>query len=149
MTPASASAPRPSRPGENAPAAPGPIGAFVDASAWADWLAGNAAGSDGIWVQIAKKGSGIASVTYAEAVDEALCWGWIDGQRRKFDELAFLQRFTPRRARSMWSQVNCAKALAFMADGRMQPRGLAEVEQARADGRWDAAYASQLSLIHI
>ncbi len=89
---------------------------------------------------MAKKASGIPSVTHAEALDVALCYGWIDGQRNSFDDRWFLQRFTPRRARSNWSKVNCAKVERLIEEGRMQAAGLAEVERARADGRWDAAY---------
>lgn len=91
-------------------------------------------------VKIAKKASGIPSVTYAEALEVALCYGWIDGQRNRFDDQWFLQRFTPRRPRSNWSKVNCAKVERLMEEGRMRPPGLAEVERARADGRWAAAY---------
>jgi uncharacterized protein YdeI (YjbR/CyaY-like superfamily) len=110
---------------------------------WADWLAKHHASSPGIRLQIAKKDSGIASVTYAEAVEAALCQGWIDGQRNALDEQYFLQKFTPRRARSIWSKINCDKAMALIASGDMQPAGLAEVERAKADGRWDAAYDAQ------
>lgn len=108
-----------------------------------EWLEGNAAGSEGIWLKIAKKGSGIASVGYAEALELALCFGWIDSQKRGFDEQHFLQRFTPRRPGGKWSQINREKAEALIAAGTMRPAGLAEVEAAKADGRWDAAYASQ------
>jgi uncharacterized protein YdeI (YjbR/CyaY-like superfamily) len=95
-----------------------------------------------LWVEFAKKGSGIDSVTHDEALDVAICFGWIDGQARRSEDPRFYrQRFTPRRRRSRWSQVNCAKAEALTAAGRMRPAGLAEVERARQDGRWDAAYA--------
>ena len=107
---------------------------------WATWLAKHHASSPGIWLQIAKKDSGIASVTHAEALEAALCQGWIDGQRNALDAGFFLQKFTPRRARSTWSKINCTKAMALIASGDMQPAGLAEVERAKADGRWDAAY---------
>ena len=110
---------------------------------WATWLKKHHAGSPGIWLKIAKKDSGIASTTHAEALEEALCQGWIDGQRNALDAQFFLQKFTPRRARSTWSKINCDKALALIASGRMQPAGLAEVERAKADGRWDAAYDGQ------
>jgi uncharacterized protein YdeI (YjbR/CyaY-like superfamily) len=116
---------------------------FSSAGEMEEWLEGNAAGSDGIWLKIAKKGSGIASVTYAEALELALCFGWIDSQKRGFDEQYFLQRFTPRRPGGKWSQINREKAKALIAGGTMRPAGLAEVEAARADGRWDAAYAGQ------
>jgi uncharacterized protein YdeI (YjbR/CyaY-like superfamily) len=107
------------------------------------WLAGNHAESDGIWVKIAKKGSGIASVRYPEVLEIALCFGWIDGQRRALDEDHFLQRLTPRRGRSRWSKINRGKAEALIAAGSMRPAGLAQVEAAKSDGRWDAAYEGQ------
>jgi uncharacterized protein YdeI (YjbR/CyaY-like superfamily) len=97
----------------------------------------------GVWLKIAKKDSGIASVDYAQALEVALCWGWIDGQRGRFDERYFLTRFTPRTPKSRWSQRNCAIAEELIATGAMQPLGLAQVELAKADGRWDAAYPSQ------
>ncbi|MFE1539252.1 YdeI family protein [Streptomyces microflavus] len=96
-----------------------------------------------LWVKIAKKHTGVPSLTWEEMVDTVLCFGWIDGLRRGFDDTYFLQRTTPRSPRSAWSQVNVAKAEALIAAGRMRPRGLAEIEAARADGRWEAAYASQ------
>ncbi|WP_411877916.1 YdeI/OmpD-associated family protein [Polaromonas sp. YR568] len=110
---------------------------------WETWLAKHHASSPGITLKIAKKDSGIASVSYAEAVEAALCHGWIDGRRNALDGEFFLQKFTPRRTRSIWSRINCDKAMALIASGRMQPAGLAEVERARADGRWDAAYDAQ------
>jgi uncharacterized protein YdeI (YjbR/CyaY-like superfamily) len=106
------------------------------------WLEENHSSSDGIWLKFAKKGSGIASVVYAEALDLALSFGWIDGQVRRLDERHYLQRFTPRRARSQWSKANRGKAERLIAEGRMRPAGLREVERARADGRWDEAYDS-------
>ena len=112
-------------------------------AAWKRWHQRHHAVSSGVWLRMAKKSSGIASVDYAQALEEALCYGWIDGQRKSQDEQYFLQRFTPRRARSIWSQINREKALKLIDAGRMQPAGLAEVERARADGRWDAAYAAQ------
>lgn len=117
-------------------------------AAWRTWLEVNHASSDGIWLKLAKKGSPTPTVTYAEALGEALCFGWIDGQVRRFDEHFYLQRFTPRRPRSKWSRNNREKAERLIADGRMHPAGLAQVEAARADGRWDAAYpaASQAEL---
>jgi uncharacterized protein YdeI (YjbR/CyaY-like superfamily) len=120
-----------------------PIVPFPSAQAWETWLAENHSTSKGLWLKIAKKGSGIDTVTYAEALDVALCYGWIDGQKGAFDETFWLQRFTPRGPRSKWSKVNRAKALDLIADERMQPAGLAAVEQARHDGRWEHAYASQ------
>jgi uncharacterized protein YdeI (YjbR/CyaY-like superfamily) len=107
------------------------------------WLDEGHSGSDGFWLKIAKKDSGVASVTYAEALELALCFGWIDSQKRGFDEAHFLQRFTPRRPRGKWSRINREKAEALIASGAMRPAGLAEVEAAKADGRWDAAYAGQ------
>jgi uncharacterized protein YdeI (YjbR/CyaY-like superfamily) len=114
-----------------------------DTQAFTQWLAKHHASSAGVWLQIAKKDSGLASVTYAEALEAALCQGWIDGQKNAMDAQYFLQKFTPRRARSTWSKINCAKALALIESGAMQPAGLAEIERAKADGRWDAAYDAQ------
>jgi uncharacterized protein YdeI (YjbR/CyaY-like superfamily) len=119
-----------------------PILAFASPAEWEAWLDEHHASSDGVWVKFAKKAAGIPTVVYAEALEVALCHGWIDGQVKRFDEDWYLQRFTPRRARSRWSQINRDKAEALIAAGRMRPAGLAEVERARADGRWDAAYAS-------
>ncbi|GAA4446505.1 YdeI/OmpD-associated family protein [Phytohabitans houttuyneae] len=116
---------------------------FPDAAAWDAWLAREHATSAEAWLRIAKKGKGLTSIAIADALDVALCWGWIDGQRRSLDEVSFLQRYCPRRARSSWSQVNVAKVAALTAAGRMRPPGIAEVEAARADGRWEAAYEPQ------
>jgi uncharacterized protein YdeI (YjbR/CyaY-like superfamily) len=110
------------------------------AKAWETWLRNNGATSDGVWLLIAKAGADAASVTYPQAIDGALCHGWIDGQKKAFDDQHWLQRFTPRRARSIWSKINCAKALALTEAGRMQPSGQAQVEATKADGRWDGAY---------
>jgi uncharacterized protein YdeI (YjbR/CyaY-like superfamily) len=118
------------------------IVAFPDAAAWDAWLAANWERQEGVWIRMAKKASGIPTVTHAEAIEVALCWGWIDGQRRGLDATWFLQKFTPRRKRSLWSRVNVGKVEALIAAGRMRPPGLAEIEAARADGRWEAAYAS-------
>jgi uncharacterized protein YdeI (YjbR/CyaY-like superfamily) len=107
------------------------------------WLEENHAGSPGLWLKIAKKGSGVESVDYAQALELALCFGWIDSQKRGFDERYFLQRFTPRRPRGKWSLINREKAEALIASGAIRPAGLAEVEAAKADGRWEAAYAGQ------
>jgi uncharacterized protein YdeI (YjbR/CyaY-like superfamily) len=107
------------------------------------WFGDNHGSSPGFWLKIAKKGSGVESVDYAEALELALCFGWIDSQKRGFDESFFLQRFTPRRPRGKWSQINRAKAEELIEAGAMRPAGLAEVEAAKADGRWDAAYAGQ------
>jgi uncharacterized protein YdeI (YjbR/CyaY-like superfamily) len=120
-----------------------PVVFFADTVAWEQWLAQNYTLQTGVWIKISRKASGIVSINHADALDEALCYGWIDGQRRSFDDTYFLQKFTPRRARSLWSKVNIAKVEAFIADGRMQPSGMAEIAAAKADGRWDAAYESQ------
>jgi len=117
-----------------------PIVHCADAGGWQGWLEAHAAESDGIRLAIAKKGGEHASVSYAEALDEALCVGWIDGQKWPLDEHHFLQGFGPRRARSIWSRINRDKAIALIESGRMRPSGLVEIERARADGRWDAAY---------
>lgn len=120
-----------------------PIIPFASRGEWEAWLAEHHAASDGLWLKIAKKGSGIESVTYAEALDIALCYGWIDGQKGRFDDAYWLQRFTPRRPRSKWSKINRGKAEEFIEGGEMKPAGLREVEKARADGRWDTAYEAQ------
>ena len=127
-------------------AAEKPILHCADADEWRRWLAAHADSSDGIRLAIAKKGGDHSSVSYAEAIDEALCVGWIDGQRGALDEHHFLQGFGPRRARSIWSRVNRDKVTALIESGRMQPSGLAEIERARADGRWDAAYAGSKTI---
>jgi len=120
-----------------------PIILFEDQQAWADWLDLNHTTSSGLWLRIAKKVSGTASVSYAEALDVALCYGWIDGQKYGYDEGSWLQKFTPRRPKSIWSKINREKALALIESGRMQAAGLQEIERAKQDGRWDAAYDSQ------
>jgi uncharacterized protein YdeI (YjbR/CyaY-like superfamily) len=114
--------------------------AFASSRAWETWLARNHAKSPGIWLQIYKKGSGQRSVTYAEALDVALCYGWIDSQKRPKDEVSWLQRFGPRRPRGAWSRINTRHAERLIAAGRMKPAGLAEIEAARRDGRWQRAY---------
>ena len=119
-----------------------PIVAFETQRAFAAWLAGNHAKSRGLWIKFAKGASGIQSIRYPDAVQTALCWGWIDGQTRRIDEHWYMMRFTPRTARSLWSRINCAKATALIAAGRMKPPGLAEVERAKQDGRWVRAYDS-------
>lgn len=116
---------------------------FASAAEWEEWLEANHASSDGVWIKMAKKESGIDSVRYPEVLDSALCFGWIDARREALDGRYFLQRFTPRRSRSRWSRINRDKVKRLMAEGRMRPAGLAEVERAKADGRWDAAYAGQ------
>jgi uncharacterized protein YdeI (YjbR/CyaY-like superfamily) len=122
-----------------------PVVRFADAGAFEAWLEAEHAAAAGLWIAIAKKGTGVASVTHQEALDIAICFGWIDGQRRAHDETCFLQRFTPRRRRSPWSKINREKVQALTAAGRMRPAGQAEVDRARADGRWAAAYAGQRS----
>jgi uncharacterized protein YdeI (YjbR/CyaY-like superfamily) len=125
------------------PVADLPVESFASQGEWERWLDANHASAKGMWVKIAKKATGIPTVTHAEALESALCYGWIDGQRKARDERFFLQKFTPRGPRSSWSRVNRDKALALIAEGRMRPAGLAEVERAQADGRWDAAYEPQ------
>ena len=117
-----------------------PTLSFADSRAFSDWLADNHSSSRGLWLRLAKKASGTASITYAEAVDVALAWGWIDGQKQGADEASWLQKFTPRGAKSVWSKINREKALAMIEAGTMRPSGLAEVERAKKDGRWDVAY---------
>lgn len=112
-------------------------------AAWERWLKRHHATAAGVWIRMAKKASGIASIDHPEALEVALCYGWIDGQRKGEDAAHFLQRFTPRTARSTWSKINRDKVLRLIDEGRMQPAGLAEIERARADGRWDAAYDAQ------
>jgi len=120
-----------------------PVLRFPDAPAWSAWLDEHHAAASGIWLRIAKKGSGVASVTYAEALEVALLYGWIDGQKQSFDEESWVQKFSPRGPRSIWSKINREKAEALIASGRMKPAGLAAVEQAKQNGRWDAAYDRQ------
>ena len=117
-----------------------PLLGFASREAWEAWLASEHASSDGVWLRIARKGSTEESVSKAEALELALCYGWIDGQSRSLDTDFWLQKFTPRRARSLWSKINRAKATELIEQGRMQPAGVREVERAKADGRWDAAY---------
>ena len=115
---------------------------FASAAAWEQWLEDNHARSKGVWIKMAKKDAGIESVRYPEVLESALCFGWIDARREALDERYFLQRFTPRRPRSNWSRINREKAERLIAEGRMRPAGLVEVERAKADGRWEAAYQS-------
>lgn len=115
---------------------------FAKVSDWEAWLAGNHRSSQGVWLQLGKKGSGLRSVTYAEALEIALCYGWIDGQKRGHSEQAWLQRFLPRSARSIWSRINREKAQALIAGGRMKPAGQAAIDVAKSNGNWDAAYES-------
>lgn len=118
-----------------------PVLPFKDIGAFEQWLAGRNGDDAGVWVKFAKKASKSGSISQQEAIDVALCHGWIDGQMDKFDADYFLIRFTPRQSRSKWSKVNCERALALVDEGRMTERGLAEIERAKVDGRWDAAYA--------
>jgi uncharacterized protein YdeI (YjbR/CyaY-like superfamily) len=119
-----------------------PIHSFEDQQDWAAWLEKNHAVSPGVWLQLAKKGVDIRSVSYGEAIEVALCFGWIDGQKQAHNEQYWLQKFTPRSAKSVWSKINKDKALALMKAGKMTPAGLKEIECAKGDGRWDAAYDS-------
>ncbi|MCL2417787.1 MAG: YdeI/OmpD-associated family protein [Conexibacteraceae bacterium] len=116
---------------------------FANQAAWDDWLRGNHDDSPGVWLMIAKKGAPRPTVTQAEAIEAALCHGWIDGQLARHDEHFYKQRFTHRRPRSKWSQINRERATALIEAGMMAPGGLEEVEKAKADGRWEAAYESQ------
>jgi uncharacterized protein YdeI (YjbR/CyaY-like superfamily) len=116
---------------------------FASPAEWEQWLEDNHAVSEGVWIKMAKKDAGIDSVRYPEVLESALCFGWIDARREALDERYFLQRFTPRRPRSRWSRINREKAERLIADARMRPAGLAEVQRARADGRWEAAYEGQ------
>ena len=118
-----------------------PVLAFPDQAALEEWLEAEHAIAPGLYVRLAKKGSGVPSVTYAELVESVLCFGWIDGRSQRLDDTSYLQRITPRRPRSVWSQKNVAAVEALIAAGRMRPAGLAAVEAARADGRWERAYA--------
>jgi len=130
-----------------APIVPDPrkIKSFRTEAAFAAWMTRNHARETELWLRIHKKGSGLPTVTNAQALDVALCWGWIDGIRKSFDEDSFLQRYTPRRGRSVWSQINRDHVARLTAAGRMTPHGQRQVDAARADGRWDAAYAPMRS----
>jgi uncharacterized protein YdeI (YjbR/CyaY-like superfamily) len=116
---------------------------FPDRAGWERWLDAHHESADGVWLRIAKKGSGATTVTYAEALEDAICYGWIDGQKGASDANFWLQRFGPRGRSSKWSQVNCRKATDLIEQGRMKPAGAAQVEAAKHDGRWEAAYAPQ------
>ena len=119
-----------------------PILAFETAALLDAWLSAEPRTSKGLWLKLAKKGSGLASLSKAEAIDAALCHGWIDGQLNRYDDACWLIRFTPRKRASKWSKINRARALELISEGRMKPAGLAEIDAAKADGRWAAAYAS-------
>ncbi len=120
---------------------------FENANKWRRWLEMNYETTDGVWIQLYKKASGIESVTYAEALDEALCYGWIDGQRKSHDDVSFLQKFTPRRKKSLWSKRNIEYVARLTDAGKMMPAGEREVERARTDGRWDAAYDKPTDMV--
>lgn len=120
-----------------------PIILFEQPQDWADWLDERHTTSTGLWLQLAKKASGIQSITYDEALEVALCYGWIDGQKRSYDDATWLQKFTPRGRKSIWSKINREKVEKLIENGRMKPAGLKAVEAARQDGRWEAAYDSQ------
>lgn len=126
-----------------APVIPNPkaIKGFASAKAFETWMARNHERASELWLKIHKKASGLRTVTYAEALDVALCWGWIDGIKKSYDERSFLQRFTPRRPKSIWSQVNRKHVARLIREGRMTPHGLRHVKAAKADGRWESAYA--------
>jgi uncharacterized protein YdeI (YjbR/CyaY-like superfamily) len=119
-----------------------PIELFDAPHDWDRWLKSHHAKSPGIWMRIAKKGSGILSTTYEEAVEIALCWGWIDGQKKTYDDTSWIQKFTPRGPRSIWSKINRGKAERLIESGLMNPAGLAAIERAKENGQWDAAYDS-------
>jgi uncharacterized protein YdeI (YjbR/CyaY-like superfamily) len=120
---------------------------FDTAGDWERWLESWHQRSSGVWLALAKKGAGVSGLNYAEALDGAICFGWIDGQKAALDERLWLQRFTPRRPRGRWSQINRARADELAAAGRMRPAGAAQVEQAKLDGRWEAAYAGQRTAV--
>jgi uncharacterized protein YdeI (YjbR/CyaY-like superfamily) len=125
------------------PPDPLPVMAFESTEAWDAWLSAHHADSAGLWLKIARKGSAGQSISYSDALDVALCHGWIDGQKGRHDDDYWLQRFTPRKPGSNWSKINTERAAALIASGRMRPAGLREVERAQADGRWERAYHSQ------
>jgi uncharacterized protein YdeI (YjbR/CyaY-like superfamily) len=120
-----------------------PVVSFEDTNAWDAWLTAHAADSPGLWLKIAKKGSAGRSISYSDALDVALCHGWIDGQKGRLDDEYWLQRFTPRKPGSKWSKINTERAAALIESGRMRPAGLHQVERAQADGRWEQAYETQ------
>jgi uncharacterized protein YdeI (YjbR/CyaY-like superfamily) len=123
-----------------------PTESFTDAGEWRRWLRENHALSDGLWLRILKNDSGVRTVTYAEALDEALCFGWIDGQKQKCDEKSWLQKFTPRRPKSIWSKRNRERVAQLIEEGRMTSSGFKQVERAKVDGRWNDAYDAQSAM---
>jgi uncharacterized protein YdeI (YjbR/CyaY-like superfamily) len=123
-----------------------PILLFESLQGWEEWLDEHHTHAQGVWLKIAKKGTEGLSVSYADALDGALCYGWIDGQKKSYDDAFWLQKFTPRRPKSVWSKVNTEKVTQLIESGKMKPAGLREVDAAKQDGRWDAAYRSQSNL---
>ncbi|MEO6712573.1 MAG: YdeI/OmpD-associated family protein [Mycobacteriales bacterium] len=119
-----------------------PVLFFASQPEWESWLAAEHAAADGVWIKMARKSTGIDSIDWPAALEVALCYGWIDGTRKRLDDVYFLQKFTPRRARSPWSQINIGHVERLIREGRMQPAGQAEVDRAKTDGRWERAYAS-------
>jgi uncharacterized protein YdeI (YjbR/CyaY-like superfamily) len=126
---------------------PAKVREFRNADAFYKWLVQNHDKADELWIKIHKVGSGLKSITPKEAIDVVLCWGWIDGIRKGFDDKSFLQRYTPRRAKSIWSQINVDNVARLIEEGRMTEYGLAQVEAAKADGRWDRAYGSGKEMV--
>jgi uncharacterized protein YdeI (YjbR/CyaY-like superfamily) len=124
-----------------------PSVSFASRTSWQVWLAKHHDTSDGVWLKIAKRDRRVSTVSYADALEVALSYGWIDGQKNKLDDDYWLQRFGPRKSKSRWSKINRAKALDLIENGEMKPAGLREVERARADGRWEAAYDSQRTAV--
>jgi uncharacterized protein YdeI (YjbR/CyaY-like superfamily) len=120
-----------------------PVLAFQTVADWEGWLEVEATRSQAVWVKISKRGAALPTISYAQALDVALCFGWIDGKKAPLDEHHWLQRFARRKPRSRWSKINTQKVEALTAEGRMRPAGLLEMERAKADGRWDAAYSGQ------
>lgn len=119
-----------------------PILTFVNSSDWEKWLNANHETAAGVWLRFFKKGSGVVSLVYADALEVALCFGWIDSQAKKYDEKSYLQKFTPRRSKSIWSKINTEHIVRLIKEAKMRPAGLRQVEEAKKDGRWDAAYHS-------
>lgn len=123
---------------------PAKVREFTTQAAFYDWLAANHTTADELWIRIFKKASGTPTITATEAIDVVLCWGWIDAIKKSWDEVSFVQRYCPRKAKSVWSQINRDNVARLVADGRMTPHGLAHVDAAKADGRWDAAYKTTM-----
>jgi uncharacterized protein YdeI (YjbR/CyaY-like superfamily) len=123
-----------------------PVLTFPSAAAWEEWLAGQHDAAAGAWLRIARRGAAEATVSYQEALEVAICFGWIDSHKDRLDDEFWVQRFTPRRPSGRWSKINADKAVALIECGRMRPAGLREVDRAKADGRWDSAYAGQASM---